>query len=109
MFEICLVTDGTRTSFVQFTQYIVRNVNVILKNDSGIEVIDNSDISAKHLGKKKVHLNPSGSTILARNILNSMKRISQHEWRIFYQDQLSIKKLVSKLLYHFQNFLKLNF
>ena len=54
---------------------IVRNVNVILKNTSGIEVIDNSNISAKHLGKKKLHLNPSGSTILTRNILNSMKCI----------------------------------
>ena len=54
---------------------VVRNVNVILKNISNIEVIDNSNISVKHLGKKGLHLNPSGTTMLVRNILNCMKRI----------------------------------
>ena len=54
---------------------VVRNVNVILKNISNIEIIDNSNISVKHLGKKGLHLNPSGTTMLVRNILNCMKRI----------------------------------
>ena len=54
---------------------VVRNVNVILKNISNIEIIDNSNISVKHLGKKGLHLNPSGTTMLVRNIVNNMKRI----------------------------------
>ena len=53
----------------------IRNVNVILKNMSEISVIDNNNIIAKHLGKRKLHLNISGSTILARNILDKLRSI----------------------------------
>ena len=45
----------------------VHNVNVILKNISGINLMDNTNITPKHLGKKKVHLNLSRSTMLPRN------------------------------------------
>ena len=54
---------------------IVRNINVILKNMSDIELIDNGNISEKHLGKNKLHLNQQGSTVLIRNILRSLKNI----------------------------------
>ena len=53
----------------------VRNINVILKNMSNIELIDNSNITEKYLGRKKLHLNPNGSTILVRNILRVMNNI----------------------------------
>ena len=53
----------------------IRNVNVILKNMSEISLIDNNNIIAKHLGKRKLHLNISGSTILARNILDKLRSI----------------------------------
>ena len=53
----------------------IRNVNVILKNMSEISLIDNNNITAKHLGKRKLHLNISGSTMLARNILDKLRSI----------------------------------
>ena len=53
----------------------IRNVNVILKNMSGINLIDNSNITTKHLGKRKLHLNLSGSTMLARNFLNKLRSL----------------------------------
>ena len=53
----------------------IRNVNVILKNMSGINLIDNTNITPKHLGKKKLHLNLSGSTMLARNFLEKLRSL----------------------------------
>lgn len=53
----------------------IHNVNIILKNMSGISFIDNSDITPKHLGRKKLHLNLSGSTMLARNFLGKLRSL----------------------------------
>ena len=53
----------------------IRNINVIIKNMSGINLIDNSNITSKHLGKKKLHLNLSGSTMLARNFLEKLRSL----------------------------------
>ena len=53
----------------------IRNVNGILKNMSEISLIDNNNITAKHLGKRKLHLDISGSTMLARNILDKLRSI----------------------------------
>ena len=53
----------------------IRNVNVILKNIPGINLIDNSNITTKHLGKRKLHLNLSGSTMLARNFLDKLRSL----------------------------------
>ena len=53
----------------------IRNVNVILKNMSEISLIDIINITAKHLGKRKLHLDVSGSTMLARNILDRLRSI----------------------------------
>ena len=54
---------------------VIRNVNVVLKNMSEIELIDNSNITVKHLGKRKLHLNLSGSSMLARNILEKLRSL----------------------------------
>ena len=53
----------------------IRTVNVILKNMSGIHSIDNTNITPKHLGKKKLHLNLSGSTMLAGNFLEKLRSL----------------------------------
>ena len=53
----------------------IRNVNVIMKNTTEINLIDNSNITAKHLGKRKLHLNLSGSSMLARNILEKLRSL----------------------------------
>ena len=53
----------------------IRNVNVILQNMSGIDLIDNTNIIPKHLGKKKLHLNLSGSTMLAGNFLEKIRSL----------------------------------
>ena len=53
----------------------IRNVNVILKNMTDINLVDNSNITVKHLGKRKLHLNLSGSSMLARNFLEKMKSL----------------------------------
>ena len=50
----------------------IQNVNVILKNMSQINLINNDNIIIKHLGKRKIHLNLSGSSTLARNILDKI-------------------------------------
>ena len=47
----------------------IRNMSVTLKNMSEMKLIDNNNISAKQLGKIKLHLNLSGSSMLARNFL----------------------------------------
>ena len=54
---------------------VIRNVNVVLKNMSEIELIDNNNTTVKHLGKRKLHLNLSGSTMLARNILEKLRSL----------------------------------
>ena len=53
----------------------ILNVNVILKNMTDINLVDNSNITVKHLGKRKLHLNLSGSSMLARNFLEKMKSL----------------------------------
>ena len=53
----------------------IRNVNVILKNIAEINLIDNNNITAKHLGKRKLHLNLSGSSMLARNFLEKLRSL----------------------------------
>ena len=53
----------------------IRNVNVILKNMSQIHLLNNDNISIKHLGKRKLHLNLSGSSMLARNILDKLRSL----------------------------------
>ena len=53
----------------------IRNVNVILKNMTDINLVDNSNITVKHLGKRKLHLKLSGSSMLARNFLEKMKSL----------------------------------
>ena len=51
---------------------VIRNVNAKL-DTSGLNLINNNNITSRHLGKAKLHLNVSGTTQLARNILNKMK------------------------------------
>ena len=56
---------------------IIRNVNVILKNmlKTNIDLISNDNITSDHLGKKKLHLNVKGSSILAKNFLSKLRCI----------------------------------
>ena len=42
---------------------------------SGLDIIENDDIKCEDLGKKGLHLKPSGSTKLAKNILQYLKNI----------------------------------
>ena len=54
---------------------VIRNVNVILRNMTDINLVDNNNITEKHLGRKKLYLNSNGSTMLARNFLTILRRI----------------------------------
>ena len=38
-----------------------------------IDIIDNRNINARNLGNKGLHLNPTGTSRLAKNLLNSIK------------------------------------
>ena len=70
---------------VTFSCPIIRTDNAIanakqiqLKNRlkrSGLDVIENDDITEDDLGKKGLHLKPSGSTKLAKNILQYLRSV----------------------------------
>ena len=41
----------------------------------GIDMIDNNNIGAKHLGKKGLHMTPYGTSRLAMNYIQVLKKL----------------------------------
>ena len=54
---------------------VIRNVNAQLKNIGNINLMANDNITTKHLGMKKLHLNMSGTKLLVTNILTKLRSI----------------------------------
>ena len=54
---------------------IIRNVNAKLKNVGDINLMSNDNITTKHLGMKKLHMNMSGTKLLVNNILAKLRSI----------------------------------
>ena len=54
---------------------VIRNVNAQLKNIGNINLMANDNITTKHLGIKKLHLNMSGTKLLVTNILTKLRSI----------------------------------
>ena len=42
--------------------------------DSNMDILDNRNITSKHLGRKGLHLNKAGSTRLAKNIIHKLRK-----------------------------------
>ena len=61
-----LVTDDGKAALT--VSYLT---NHFLQLD--IDIIDNRNINARNLGNKGLHLNPTGTSRLAKNLLNSIK------------------------------------
>ena len=47
---------------------------IISVNIDNIDIIDNRNITSKHLGRKGLHLNKSGSSRLAKNIIYKLRK-----------------------------------
>ena len=55
------------------------DTNTRLKNycrQKGISFIENSNIKESHLGKKKLHLNKTGKSFFAKNLINYIKNLA---------------------------------
>ena len=55
---------------------MVRNLRDHLL-DLNMDILDNRNITSKHLGRKGLHLNKAGSTRLAKNIIHKLRKF----WR----------------------------
>ena len=42
--------------------------------DLNMDILDNRNITSKHLGRKSIHLNKAGSTRLAKNIIHKLRK-----------------------------------
>ena len=42
--------------------------------DLNMDILDNRNITSKHLGRKGLHLNKAGSTRLAKNIIHKLRK-----------------------------------
>ena len=51
---------------------VAREVNNLLKA-SKMKLVVNDNITEEHLGKRGLHLNPSGNVLLASNMLNVIR------------------------------------
>ena len=51
---------------------VIQLTNYLLQLD--IDIIDNRNINARNLGNKSLHLNPTGTSRLAKNLLIPIKR-----------------------------------
>ena len=66
-----LSTPTLRTDNGKVTLTVSQLVNHLL--NLNIDVIDNRNIKSRHLSRKGLHLNDSGSKLLARNVLEKIK------------------------------------
>ena len=69
--KVWLSTPTLRTDNAKATLTVSQLVNHLL--NLNIDVIDNRNIKNRHLSRKCLHLNDSGSKLLARNYLEKMK------------------------------------
>ena len=69
--KVWLSTPTLRTDNGKATLTVSQLVNHLL--NLNIDVIDNRNIKSRHLRRKGLHLNDSGSKLLARNILEKIK------------------------------------
>ena len=58
-------TDNTKAN------YTIRKTNRLIK-ELQIQTVDNSNISENHLGKRALHLNQEGNTVLVSNLLHAI-------------------------------------
>ena len=103
--------------YVQFTSCVYGDISTpTLRSDNGnatltvnqltnhllqlnIDIVDNRNITSKHLSRKGLHLNESGSRSLAINCLERIKKFRKNERyvRIVEEDQLPIYSKKSSL------------
>ena len=69
--KVCLSTPTLRTNNGKAFLTVSRLVNHLL--NLNIDVIDDRNIKTRHLSRKGLHLNDSGSKLLARNFLEKMR------------------------------------
>ena len=69
--KVWLSTLILRTDNGKATLTVSQLVNHLL--NLNIDVIDNRNIKSRHLSRKGLHLNDSGSKLLARNFLEKIK------------------------------------
>ena len=70
-YKVRLSTPTLRTDNEKSTLTVSQLVNHLL--NLNIDVIDNRNIKSRHLGRKGLHLNDSGSKLLARTFLEKIK------------------------------------
>ena len=73
-FSNCKVVNSTptlRTNDGEAALTVSQLTNHLLQLD--IDIIDNRNINARNLGNKGLHLNPTGISCLAKNLLSSIK------------------------------------
>ena len=70
-YKVWLSTPTLRTDNGKATLTVSQLVNHLL--NLNIDVIDNRNIKSRHLSRKGLHLNDSGSKLLARNFLEKIK------------------------------------
>ena len=69
--KVWLLTPKLRTDDGRETLIVSQLVNRLL--NLNIDVISNRNIKNTHLSRKSLHLNDSGSKLLARNFLETIK------------------------------------
>ena len=50
----------------------IRKTNRLIK-ELQVQTVNNSNISEKHLGKRRLHLNQEGNTVFATNLLHAIR------------------------------------
>ena len=66
-----------RKDSAKIPENMIADINGRLKNycaQNDLGYIDNSNIDASMLGKRKLHMNKKGSSFLAKNIINHMNQ-----------------------------------
>ena len=69
--EVVISTPTLRTDDGKAALTVSQLINHLLQLD--IDIIDNRNINARNLGNKGLHLNPTGTSRLVKNLLSSIK------------------------------------
>ena len=69
--KVVISTPTLRTDDGKAALTVCQLTNHLLQLD--IDIIDNRNINARNLGNKGLHLNPTGTSRLAKNLLSSIK------------------------------------
>ena len=69
--KVVISTPTLRTDDGKAALTVSQLTNHLLELD--IDIIDNRNINSRNLGNKGLHLNPTGTSRLAKNILSSIK------------------------------------